>query len=479
MDTARWERIKSVFQEAFDRDPAKRAAWLDVACGEDLELRDAVQRLIDGHASAGAFLETPLFASTEPAPVDHLLGHTVGPYRIDARIAVGGMGEVYRAHDARLDRVVALKLLPAAVAADPDRLRRFHAEARAASSLNHPHILVIHDFGDADGRPFMVTEFVEGETLRERLRAGPLAIRDALDLIAQVASALSAAHARGLVHRDVKPENVMIRSDGYVKLLDFGLAKIAEGGAGAEAVRHTITGMALGTPRYMSPEQALGQPVDARSDVFSCGAMLYEMVAGRAAFEGATPAGIFDAVLHQSPPPPTAVNPSVPAALARVIDRALAKAPAARHQSASELLTDLNQFRSDTAAGSPRGGTRRLVRTTAAVGLLLAVFAVWAVWNGRRDAASPSPGVADGATRLVVLPFENLTGQSADDWLAGGFSDSLTFGLQNVGDLVLVNRERISELYRSEGVREPGALDPAVVTRLSRQLAVRYYVHGS
>ena len=397
MDAARWERIKSVFQEAFDRDPAERAAWLDAACGEDLELRDAVQRLIDGHAGAGAFLETPLFASTEPALVDHLLGRTVGPYRIDARIAVGGMGEVYRAHDARLDRAVALKLLPAAVAADPDRLRRFHAEARAASSLNHPHILVIHDFGDADGRPFMVTEFVEGETLRERLRAGPLAVRDALDLMAQVASALSAAHARGLVHRDVKPENVMIRSDGYVKLLDFGLAKIAEGGAGAEAARHTMTGMALGTPRYMSPEQALGQPVDARSDVFSCGAMLYEMVAGRAAFEGATPAGIFDAVLHQSPPPPTAVNPSVPAALARVIDRALAKAPAARYQSASELLEDLNQLRSDTAgAGSPRDGARRLLRTTAAVGILLAVFAVWAVWNGRRDAASPSPGVADG-----------------------------------------------------------------------------------
>src|SRR5437879_5240312 len=219
-----------------------------------------------------------------PSTEARLIGTVVGGYRIVSAIGAGGMGEVYLAHDDNLQRPVALKLLPAAVATDPEWLRRFHAEARAASSLNHPHILVVYDFGDHEGRPFMVTEFVEGQTLRERLASGAFAPHEAIDIAAQVARALAAAHAGGIVHRDIKPENVIVRPDGYVKVLDFGLAKVAEQTSSAVAAEaptrqvRTGSGMVLGTAGYMSPEQARGRVVDARSDVFSLGAVIYEMV---------------------------------------------------------------------------------------------------------------------------------------------------------------------------------------------------------
>ena len=207
----------------------------------------------------------------EPPPEAEWIGRTIGPYRVTAKLGSGGMGEVYAAHDPKLDRPVALKLLPAAVAADADRLRRFRAEARAASSLNHPHILVIHDFGDVEGRPFMVTELVEGATLRQRMAGGPVPVGEAVAIAVQVASALTAAHERGLVHRDIKPENVMLRPDGYVKVLDFGLAKLRTPAAADDqtpTIARTTPGLVLGTPRYMSPEQARGLNVDARTDVW-------------------------------------------------------------------------------------------------------------------------------------------------------------------------------------------------------------------
>src|SRR6516225_3848085 len=239
---------------------------------------------------------------TMVSDTDDPVGRVIGSYRIDALIGAGGMGEVYKALDTKLDRPVALKLLSTDTARDPDRLRRFHAEARAASSLNHPHILVIHDFGDLDGRPFMVTEYVEGETLRQRLDRGVLSGADAIDVALQVGAALTAAHSRGLVHRDIKPENVMRRPDGYVKVLDFGLAKLTsrdDGDRGSD----TLPGVLLGTPRYMSPEQARGQEVDARSDIWSLGVLLYEMLAGRPPFAGATHADTIAAILGAEPVP--------------------------------------------------------------------------------------------------------------------------------------------------------------------------------
>src|SRR5262249_15834148 len=220
-----WARIKEIFEGARAMQFADRRAFLESACGRDEELQRQVERLLAAHQLAGSFLETPLALPTDSPPTISPEGQQIAGYELMAFLGAGGMGEVYKAHDRNLDRPVALKLLPAQLTHDPDRLRRFRAEARAASSLNHPHILVVHDFGDFNGRPFIVTEFVEGETLRERINAAPVALKDAVAVTTQIASALAAAHTRGIVHRDVKPENVMLRPDGYAKVLDFGLAR--------------------------------------------------------------------------------------------------------------------------------------------------------------------------------------------------------------------------------------------------------------
>jgi serine/threonine protein kinase len=235
-------------------------------------------------------------------------GARLGPYELTALIGAGGMGEVYRAHDTRLGRDVAIKVLPAEYATDTDRLHRFEQEARAASALNHPNILVVYDVGAHDGAPFLVTELLEGESLRERLTRGPLAARKAADLAVQVCSGLAAAHEKGIVHRDLKPENLFVTRDGRVKILDFGLAKLRpapqEAAAAPTALHTTEPGTVMGTVAYMSPEQVRGQAVDQRSDIFSLGAVLHEMVTGTAAFARSTPADTMIAILKEEPPEP-------------------------------------------------------------------------------------------------------------------------------------------------------------------------------
>ena len=291
-------------------------------------------------------------SSERRAPgAEDLTGQVIDTYRIEGRIGAGGMGTVYRAHDEKLGRPVAIKLLPPDVARDAERLRRFRSEARAASSLNHPHILVIHDVGEVDGRAFIVTELVEGRTLRERLDAGPVAPAEAIAVATQVASALSAAHARGIVHRDIKPENVMIRHDGYVKVVDFGLAKLTAAPAGGAAER-TEPGLVLGTPRYMAPEQARGLDTDPRTDVWSIGVVLYEMLAGRAPFAAATHADLIAAIL-QAEPLPLGAAQGVAEPLVRLVATALQKDPARRYRDAAELHAALAALR-DSGGALPR-----------------------------------------------------------------------------------------------------------------------------
>ena len=281
-------------------------------------------------------------AANDGAP-DDLIGHVVGTYRIDARLGAGGMGEVYRASDMRLNRPVALKWLPRSMTHSAERLLRFRMEAMAASSLNHPHILVVHDFGEEGGRPYIVTEFVEGESLRQRLEGGALPLAAAVEIAGQVAEALAAAHARGIVHRDIKPENIMLRPDGHVKVVDFGIAKVVAPGDGGGAASSTQEGVIIGTPRYMSPEQLRGAAVDARSDIWSLGVTLYEMIAGHHPFPETAGADLIGAILHRAP-----VVEAVGAAHA-VVARALHKNPLERHTDAHALMLELRQLSKDLA----------------------------------------------------------------------------------------------------------------------------------
>ena len=371
MSPERWQQINQIFYDALERAPAERAAFLAQACGADEELRREVLTLLAAEAKPDALLEQPLDAvaaelwsdSTSTAQFAALSGTQLGTYQIIQAIGRGGMGEVYLAQDQKLSRRVALKLLPERFTHDPERLYRFRQEARAASALNHPNIVMIFDIGEQDGRHFMATEFVEGQTLRAALKRERFTLQQALDIAIQVASALAAAHQAGIIHRDIKPENVMLRPDGYVKVLDFGLAKLTEPrfansdeasegatrGSDLPASFETRTGVVLGTVSYMSPEQARGQKVDARTDQFSLAVVLYEMFTGERPFEGATTSHTIVALLEREPKPLSAYLPDAPAELQRVMDHALRKEREDRYQTMRELLRDLQEVRDEVS----------------------------------------------------------------------------------------------------------------------------------
>ncbi|MDQ2969815.1 MAG: protein kinase [Acidobacteriota bacterium] len=379
-------------------------------------------------------------------------GTRLGPYEILSPLGAGGMGEVYRARDTRLHREVAVKVLPGSFAQDADRLRRFEQEARAASALNHPNILTIHDIGTYEGAPYLVSELLEGQTLRERLAAGPLKPSTAVDYAAQIAQGLSAAHEKGIVHRDLKPENLFIVRDGRVKILDFGLAKltrpepaVVEGSRALTAAAETEAGVVMGTLGYISPEQLRGLPADHRSDIFSLGAILYEMLAGRRAFSGSTPVDTISAILKEEPPELSETIELVPPGLERIIRRCLEKNPENRFESARDLAFALRESSvlpagSRTAVARPmRRFSSRLAFVLLAIGV--GVLLVWvAARAGRLRGRLPKTGETDRIASIAVLPFRNLSGDSRQEYFVDGMTEAITASLAQIRSLKVISR---------------------------------------
>ena len=375
-----WHRVKEVFEAALGRAPEERAAYLDQACAGDDSLCKEVESLLSSYDEESSFLETPAAALAAQSLVSEesaaLVGQQLGHYKIVREIGRGGMGVVYLAQDVSLVRPVALKLLPKHLTSDPNRLRRFEREARAASALNHHNILTIYEIANVDGLHFIATEFIDGVTLRERINSKELQLSEAITIAEQIASALVAAHDAGLVHRDIKPENVMLRRDGYVKVLDFGLAKLTEqemvksvSASAAIDGTKTDTGV-MGTAGYMSPEQARGESVDHRSDIFSLGVLIYEMVTGQMPFEAKKAADVIVPIPEQEPLPLAHYLPEAPAELQLIVNKALRTNKEARYQTIAELLGDLKSVSSARTAKS-RFTTRRLSLLAAALALMI------------------------------------------------------------------------------------------------------------
>jgi len=354
MTPERYQQIDQIFQAALALEPDQRAAYLDEVCSGDKKLRREVESLITSDQGGLSFIDEPAFemaarvlASDEPALA---VGDLIDRYEVVSLLGSGGMGEVYLAHDEKLDRKIALKLLPTHFTKNQARLRRFQQEARAASALNHPNIITIHEIGQVENRNFIATEFVDGETLRQRMKRAPLSLNESLDIAIQVCAALAAAHNAGIIHRDIKPENIMLRTDGYVKVLDFGLAKLTEKREPPTEVDAAenldiSSGLLMGTVKYMSPEQAQGQQVDQRSDIFSLGVVLYEMVTGHAPFKGEDTTRLVKSILNDEPRRLTEYAPGAPEELQRIVSKALIKNRAQRYQAAEDLLVDLKTLR--------------------------------------------------------------------------------------------------------------------------------------
>ncbi len=494
MKPERWQQIEQLYHAALDHKVSGRNAFLNQACDGDADLRKEVESLIASHEQAGNFIAESALKVTAKVlaeeQTESLVGTMLSHYRIESLLGVGGMGEVYLAEDTKLGRKVALKLLPITFTRDAEPLRRFEQEARAASALNHPNILTIYEIGQADGHHYAATEFIAGETLREHVRSKRVPIEEALDIAGQIASALAAAHEAGIVHRDIKPENIMVRRDGFVKVLDFGLAKLipnevkAADSAATEKVKlNTYPGMVLGTVQYMSPEQAAGQDVDSRTDIWSLGVVLYETICGRTPFVGPTPSHTIVSILEDEAAP---LRSDVPEEVEEIVNKALRKNKEERYGTASELARELKSLRQELlvearlrSTHSQDAGNREIGQSAqqtdleksrdaakgaeiaqagaissaeylitgikrhkqaaiaAAVMILVITTLAYALYFERgRGNVAPSGEAIDS---LAVLPFVNTSGDTNSEHLADGISDSVINSLSGLPNLRVIS----------------------------------------
>ncbi len=518
------DRIEEVYHAALEVAPERRSGFLAQACADDSQLRAEVDSLLSFAGAASSLIDTPpldvaaaMFAAKKPT---RLAGSKVGHYEIVSQIGVGGMGEVFLAKDTRLERKVAIKFISPKFAHDSDRLRRFVNEAKAASALNHPNIITVYEIAETDGTQFIATEFIDGITLRERMRREPLEMKSSLDIAVQVASAMQAAHGAGIIHRDIKPDNVMIRPDGLIKILDFGIAKpsnepLGEAGPpkrtneeralGSEsaapatfASSATSPGMILGTANYMSPEQVQGKTVDARSDIFSLGIVLYEMVRGQRAFGGANLADVRNAILHNKLASLTELSPDVPPEIERIINKALRKNPDERYQTAGDLLHDLKELQVELVAKakagrSPNGDRREklggLVRdretdlngslTTASSAeivlgaikrrkAVVAISLLALIGIAAAGYSYLSPRSEIQITSVAVLPVANTSGDQNTEYLSDGITESLINELSKLSGVKVIARDSVFK-YKGKQV------DPE---RVARDLGVQAIVTG-
>lgn len=479
MTPERWHQINQLFHCALDHECGQRAAFLAATCGDDEALRAEVESLVASHEQAESFIEQDVSdVAAELLAGDQTqleAGQRLGHYTITALLGAGGMGEVYLAEDLLLGRPVALKLLPAQFTVDAERVQRFEQEARTASALNHPNIVTIHEIGRADAAHFIATEFIDGETLRASLACTRMKLDEVLDTATQVASALAAAHEAGIVHRDIKPENIMVRRDWIVKVLDFGLAKLTphpavavDPQAATQSMVKTNPGVIMGTVHYMSPEQARGLAVDQRTDIWSLGVVLYEMVAGQQPFDGPTPTDVIISIAGREPEPLARYAPEVPTQFERIVKKALAKDREERYQTAKDLLIDLKSLMHELEVGAeverskverskqaitnsgsvvttsgnpvitsryfPFGLTRsRILILAALAGILIIAGLVSALFFRQ----SSTPALQSEIKSLAVLPLKSLSRGAGDDYLGLGIADTIITKVSHVSGLTV------------------------------------------
>ena len=494
MNKERWQLIEKTYHSALEREGEARSAFLDEACAGDEELRNEVEGLITHDGQASSFIESPALevAARRMADdqVSSMAGRQFGSYKILSQLGAGGMGEVYLAEDTRLNRKVAIKFILARSTADEQAQKRFIREAQAAAGLDHPNICAIHEVGEQDNISFIVMQYVDGQTLASRIQAKTLTLADTLDISIQVAGALSAAHSQGIIHRDIKPQNIIINSHGQLKVLDFGLAKVIkqgellDGEADTEVLLST-PGMIMGTPAYMSPEQVRGETVDARSDIFSFGSVLYEMVTGRHPFGEASPAATLSAILTTEPAPLARYVSDVPDELQRIVRKTLSKGKEARYQVIKDLLIDLRELKQDLEfeaklerKASPESSNRASVETAVTASQLpaqtdnlsltktqsSAEYIVGEITGHKlRTAMFMAALMAAAAVgyyyffttnsnaainSIAVLPFINESGNVDVEYLSDGMSESLINSLSQLPRLSVKAR---SSVFRYKG----------------------------